>query len=72
VNEFGDTPTGDIEVWTGTNANGTNSGVNCDNWDSDSSLTTGQSGLANAKDEAWTNNQAEDCDVSNRLYCFGN
>jgi hypothetical protein len=71
VDEDGNTATGDIEVWTGTNANGTNSGVNCNNWNSNSDQDTGQSGLANAKDEAWTNNQAEDCDVSNRLYCFG-
>ena len=72
VDEDGNTATGDIEVWTGTNANGTNSGVNCDNWNSNSDQDTGQSGLANAKDATWTDNKAENCDVSNRLYCFGN
>jgi hypothetical protein len=72
VDENGDTATGDIEVWTGTNANGTNSGANCSNWDSDSGSTKGQSGLANAVNAAWTENKEENCDVSNRLYCFGN
>jgi hypothetical protein len=69
VDENGDPVSGELGVWTGTDADGTNSGVNCDNWQRDSS--TGQSGLANAEDATWTNNQEEDCDLSKRLYCFG-
>jgi len=68
VDENGDTVSGSFEVWTGTNADGTNSGVNCDNWQHDSS--SGQSGLANAVNARWTNNKEEDCDEERRLYCF--
>jgi hypothetical protein len=72
VDENGDTVSGELGVWTGTNADGTNSaGANCGNWQQDSG--TGQSGLADADatDATWTDNQTEDCDLSKRLYCFG-
>ena len=59
-----------IEVWTGTDTNGTNSVVgNCDNWKSNSS--TAQSGRADAMDATWTEAGEVNCDDARRLYCFG-
>jgi hypothetical protein len=72
VDENGDTVSGDFEVWTGTEIDGTNSGVdNCDDWTGNSSRDSGQSGRADAMGPTWTEAGEEDCDLFNRLYCFG-
>ena len=72
VNEFGVTVLSDFEVWTGTDADGTNSAVgNCDDWIRNGSRDSGQSGRADAMGPTWTAAGEEDCDLFNRLYCFG-
>ena len=60
------------ETYTGTAADGTNSGLGtCLNWTSISNVNTGQIGLASFTDATWTDqNFADDCDIFNRLYCF--
>ena len=76
VDEFEVPVEGSFEVWTGTDADGTNSGVGtCANWTSNDDAQTAQSGLADATDPTWTDNEdlgEETCDVLKRLYCFGN
>jgi hypothetical protein len=73
MNEFGDTVSRDFQVWTGTDADGTNSAVgNCDDWIRNGSRDSGQSGRADAMDATWTEAGEANCDNSNRLYCFGN
>ena len=75
VQETGDPiPGGSIQVWTGTDPDGTNTGVGtCLNWTDNSNANTAQSGLADATDATWTDNEGlgeEACDIFNRLYCF--
>ena len=68
-------PGGALEVWTGTGADGTNSGLGtCNNWTDNTNGMTAQSGFANAADATWTDRGVaeENCDVFNKLYCFAN
>jgi len=74
TDETGTTIPGSFEVWTGTDTDGTNSGVGtCANWTSNLDQEVAQSGRADAANVFWTDNAAlgeENCDVFNRLYCF--
>jgi len=60
-------------VWTGTAGDGTGSGLDCGDWDSDSSGLDGKSGSANFTNDDWTGRWNLGCNQPNpRLYCFSN
>jgi hypothetical protein len=64
-------PGGAVNVWTATDTDGTwGDSETCFNWTSNDVLDTAQSGRADATDATWTDNEAETCDVFNKLYCF--
>ncbi len=55
-------------VWTGTGGDGVGNGSNCSGWVSTASLGLyGQSDVTNI---AWTNLNAQNCNIASRLYCF--
>jgi hypothetical protein len=75
VDEFGaPVSSSDLEVWTGTNTDGTKSGVGdyCVNWTNNDSVKRVQIGNADFTNASWTNDPTEDkrCDEEKRLYCF--
>lgn len=54
---------------TGTLANGTNSGVNCNNWSS--LVSTRTAGYSQVSNDTWTNYTAASCNAATMLvYCF--
>jgi hypothetical protein len=63
----GGVPAAEDRVWTGTSANGTFSGPECGLW---SGAGDGRVGEAAFSDSRWSSSEVEDCDQSNRLYCF--
>jgi hypothetical protein len=73
--EFGDVISFDPqiignEVWTGTNSDGTNSGLNCSNWAFGDTLD-GKAGDYELNDVRWTNTTTpRGCEWQNHLYCF--
>jgi hypothetical protein len=62
------------EVWTGTNTDGTKSGVGdyCGTWGNDDSLKRAQNGIVGFTNATWTNDPTGEkpCDEEKRLYCF--
>jgi hypothetical protein len=58
-----------IQVWTGTNPNGTANAANCTDWTGFPS-SGGLGGLATAMDTQWTSVPAASCDISKALYCI--
>jgi len=64
------------EVWTGTNTDGTKSGVGdyCGTWGNDDSLKRAQNGIVDFTftNETWTNDPTgnKPCNEEKRLYCF--
>jgi hypothetical protein len=68
--EQGGAPVTEITLtWTGTNPDGTPTGVNCQGWttrDAQSFSTRGQSLTTNF---AWSAETTEDCDQDHRIYC---
>ena len=72
VDETGATVTTELQVWTATDADGTNAGVgSCVNWTSDSNTERAQVGLANSTTATWSDSGVQpECDTLHRLYCF--
>jgi hypothetical protein len=75
VDENGDTLTTNPEVWTGTNPDGTKSGVGnyCINWTNDQGApNTASGGNADFTDGRWTDDTtgADPCNAEKRVYCF--
>jgi hypothetical protein len=68
--ESGNTVEGTIDVWTGTNSNGTRSGFTCQGWNSDGAATVGTFGLATASNSEWTVDDLGNCDIPRHIYCF--
>lgn len=60
---------GTVEVWTGTDADGTKSSTTCANWTTSLSGTA-QTGSTGAGPGAWTQTAAASCGVPRHLYCF--
>jgi hypothetical protein len=56
-------------AWTGTDADGTGNGNNCDEW-MNASGNPGGIGQTNLFAEAWTNQGNSLCDTSHHMYCF--
>ena len=67
-------PVSGEEVWTGTDADGTKSGVGgyCGNWDDAGARATGQIGNVDFTNATWTNDPTGEkpCNGDRRLYCF--
>jgi hypothetical protein len=62
---------GDDDVWTGTNADGTASAFTCNGWTSAATTDVGSRGIRVNVDATWTSNQGASCNNQNaRLYCF--
>jgi hypothetical protein len=74
LDENRDTVTTNLEVWTGTNTDGTKSGVGnyCVNWTNDTGApNTASIGNADFTDGRWTDDSQEDpCSEERRVYCF--
>jgi hypothetical protein len=73
VDENGDIVSTDFGVWTGTDTDGTKSGVgdHCNNWGSSSNTDRAQTGQANATTASWTRaGVGDECVAGRRLYCF--
>ena len=66
VDEAGDTLP-ETDVWTGTNPDGSKSGIACNDWTS--IFTIGLTGDSIYSDAGWTNIGAPDCAVLYPLYC---
>jgi hypothetical protein len=60
-----------VEVWTGTLANGTHSGNDCTAWSSTSSGVTATVGTPNITGNAWTATTTAGCNTANAFFCFG-
>jgi hypothetical protein len=60
---------GTLEVWTGANADGTATGVDCSGWTSNTNAFTGSVGNAAKTTLAWTNDGTVACAESRHLYC---
>ncbi|MCC6847523.1 MAG: hypothetical protein IT294_03410 [Deltaproteobacteria bacterium] len=60
---------GAVEVWTGTQKNGTTSGATCANW----TATSGNGRIGNGLGgpAAWTDAANGNCSQPRRIYCFG-
>lgn len=56
-----------LETWTGTAADGTSTGVDCDGWSGSGQATVGNITAYGAK---WTEALSGDCDGFRHLYCF--
>jgi hypothetical protein len=70
LNEFALPTAG--SVWTGTEANGTDTGSNCNDWTDNSSESVGDWGFAANTNEFWTLYPPPDpCSQEYKLYCFG-
>jgi len=73
--EFGGFPAermqgSDIQVWTGTDADGTGTDANCNNWTNQAGDAT--FGVSNESDSNWTNTGiSTSCGQEWYLYCFG-
>ncbi len=63
-----------VNVWTGTNGNGTATGYNCNNWQSNTSVYSASVGGSNIfapiGDPQWTNRGSATCQVVNNIYCI--
>ncbi len=57
-------------VWTGTSANGTATGYDCNGWTSGSSPDRGTSGNVFANDSSWTDIYRQYCSSEKPFYCF--
>jgi hypothetical protein len=73
MDEYGNLISGAVNVFTGTNADGTKSGSAaadfCNNWKSSSSHTV-RFGEASQVDGKWVDYSAGDCSVDAHLYCI--
>ncbi len=67
INELGLDAGSPAEAYTGTNPDGTGSGVNCNDWTGGGSATVGR---MYESDTRWTNNRTVACGSQLRLYCF--
>jgi hypothetical protein len=69
-------PSGNVDIWTSTAANGNEFGglpFDCDNWRSANNSLSGRIGMADpiVTDKEWTERESVlGCDLSRRLYCF--
>jgi len=62
---------GSLQVWTGTDANGTITQQNCTGWRSNASTLFGTVGAWDQTDARWTNAQPQGFNLMRlRLYCF--
>jgi hypothetical protein len=59
-----------VPVWTGTFADGTPAGSNCNNWNNP--FTFGDTGYANVASPAWVTGGDQPCSQFFRFYCFLN
>lgn len=58
------------DAWTGTLANGENSGYMCSNWASNSAAQTGTTGAATGTTASWTLSTSAQCNAMKRIYCL--
>jgi hypothetical protein len=56
--------------WTGTNADGTKTTANCNNWTVNNASVAGEVGSTNSTTSAWTAAAAPACFIFYNLYCF--
>ena len=74
VNEYGETVTDYVRVWTNTNWNGNRisrfTPDNCDNWNSGNNGKDGRFGSINQKDNEWSWQGRKPCNWLMRLYCI--
>lgn len=61
---------GNVEVWTGTAADGTSQGDDCGNWTTNGGQ--GHYGVSSATDATWTASTSGNCSGQRHLYCFLN
>ena len=57
-------------VWTGTFADGGPTSLNCNGWTTDAEGVQGAYGEVGGTAETWSRKNTENCDSSNRIYCF--
>lgn len=70
TNEFG-SDVGNVDIWTGSNSDGTRSSDTCSSWSSSSSNgASGRYGDAQQNDADWVSDGSENCNNQNRLYCI--
>jgi hypothetical protein len=72
IDEFGN-DLGSVEVWTGTNQNGTKSSIGgdfCQDWNDNTVGTTAYAGASDAEGTNWTNAVVGGCSEPRHLYCF--
>ena len=73
VTESGGAVGDPVETWTSTNPDGarTTSGGNCDSWNNDTAIFTGNVGSATSSNGSWSNaSDTTFCDQPRHLYCF--
>jgi hypothetical protein len=71
LDENSQTSSGTSEVWTGTNPDGTHSGVsNCVGWASNNPDESGQIGIKDFTNGSWTDDGEDPCTQEKRVYCF--
>jgi len=59
------------DAWTGTTANGTATTIDCSHWTVvDAGAVKGTRGAATSITQAWSNEDADNCDTNHHLYCF--
>jgi hypothetical protein len=68
LDEDGDVPGG--SAWTGTRADGANTGVDCSGWTVDIMSVEATYGTPDALIDAWTEGGTATCNNPNRVYCF--
>lgn len=73
IDEFGDDVAGmnTLAVFTGSNADGTESAETCSNWSSASGSIFGAQGMADSGGDRAVNVGSTSCNATRRLYCFG-
>jgi cysteine-rich repeat protein len=70
VTQTGSTIGGQFDVWTGTEDNGTMSGLDCIEWTSSSSAQFGSFGFGDVASVGWSNGFQDTCDLLKRVHCF--
>jgi hypothetical protein len=61
---------GGSDTWTATFSDGSRSTVNCSDWTTSSSGTSGRYGKSNSTSNGWTDYGTQPCDNNYRLYCI--
>lgn len=59
-----------VDVWTGTDQQGTANTSNCVNWSDSTNTPLGLGGRTDLTDFSWTNSATRNCDTFLRVYCF--